>query len=118
MIKGDEGDHERFEGLVDHTLQSEEVDVETQDVDTVDTPPWLKMPKEDDTSNVVKHIELKKRVTKMLTPSTPPKLRMPKEDDTSNGVKVGDEHQMNALGSEVNVELEKSIDMLEKFRLV
>ncbi|KAL0536265.1 hypothetical protein IC582_025208 [Cucumis melo] len=55
--KGDEGDHKGFEGLVDHTLESEEVDnAKTEDVDTGGTPNWLRMPKEDDTSNGAKHI--------------------------------------------------------------
>ncbi|TYK13649.1 Ulp1-like peptidase [Cucumis melo var. makuwa] len=64
--KGDEGDHKGFEGLVDHTLESEEVDnAKTEDVDTGGTPNWLRMPKEDDTSNGAKHIvyiELKKPI--------------------------------------------------------
>ncbi|KAA0056640.1 ubiquitin-like-specific protease ESD4 isoform X2 [Cucumis melo var. makuwa] len=37
--KGDEGDHNGFEGLIDHTLESEEVDnAKTEDVDTGSTP--------------------------------------------------------------------------------
>ncbi|KAL0551051.1 hypothetical protein IC582_010125 [Cucumis melo] len=60
--KDDEGDRKGFEGLVDHTLESEEVDAKTEDVDAGGTPHWLRMPKEDDTSNGVKHIELKKKV--------------------------------------------------------
>lgn len=45
------------EGLVDHTLESKEVDnAKTEDVDTGGTPNWLRMPKEDE------HIELKKKV--------------------------------------------------------
>ncbi|KAA0046531.1 Ulp1-like peptidase [Cucumis melo var. makuwa] len=45
--KGDEGDRKVFEGLVDHTLESEEVDnAKTEDGDedvhTVGTPPWLR----------------------------------------------------------------------------
>ncbi|KAL0539921.1 hypothetical protein IC582_024142 [Cucumis melo] len=60
---GDEGDQKGFEGLVNHTLESEEVDnAKTEDVNTGGTPTWLRMPKEDDTSNGVKHIELKKKV--------------------------------------------------------
>ena len=46
-----------FEGLVDHTLESKEVDnAKTEDVDTGGTPNWLRMPKEDE------HIEVKKKV--------------------------------------------------------
>ncbi|KAL4025512.1 hypothetical protein IC575_013913 [Cucumis melo] len=60
------------------------------------------MPKEDDTSNGVKHIEVKKKDDKDVhIVGTPPWLRMPNEDDTSNVVKV-------------NIELEKPIDMLVK----
>ncbi|KAL0553527.1 hypothetical protein IC582_007425 [Cucumis melo] len=52
-----------FEGLVVHTLESEEVDnTKTEDVDTSGTLHWLRMPKEDDTSNGAKHIELKNKV--------------------------------------------------------
>ncbi|KAL4016563.1 hypothetical protein IC575_024215 [Cucumis melo] len=55
--KGDEGDRKVFEGLVDHILESEEVDnAKTEDVDTGGTPNWLRMPKEDE------YIELKKKV--------------------------------------------------------
>ncbi|KAL0556982.1 hypothetical protein IC582_005500 [Cucumis melo] len=65
---GDEGDCKGFEGLVDHTLESEEVDnAKTEDVDTGGTPNWLRMPKEDDTSNGAKHIELKKKWEKTYT---------------------------------------------------
>ncbi|KAA0032336.1 Ulp1-like peptidase [Cucumis melo var. makuwa] len=54
--KGDEGDHKVSEGLVDHTLESKEVDnAKTEDVDTCDTPNWLRMTKEDE------HIEVKKK---------------------------------------------------------
>ncbi|KAA0049480.1 uncharacterized protein E5676_scaffold209G00880 [Cucumis melo var. makuwa] len=51
FIFGFEGDRKGFEGLVDHTLESEEVDnAKTKDVDTdgdedvhtVGTPPWLR----------------------------------------------------------------------------
>ncbi|TYK18903.1 uncharacterized protein E5676_scaffold204G001170 [Cucumis melo var. makuwa] len=53
--KGDEGDRKGFEGLVDHTLESEEVDnAKTEDVDIGDTPNWA---------------------TKMFTPLAPPWLR-------------------------------------------
>ncbi|KAA0039590.1 Ulp1-like peptidase [Cucumis melo var. makuwa] len=80
--KGDEGDCKGFEGLVDHTLESEEVDVETQDVDIVGTPPWLRMPKKDDRSNRVKHIELKRKDDEDVdTVRTPPWLRMAKDDE-------------------------------------
>ncbi|KAL0546533.1 hypothetical protein IC582_016444 [Cucumis melo] len=55
--KDDEGDRKVSEGLVDHTLESKEVDnAKTEDVDTGGTPNWLRMPKEDE------HIELKKKV--------------------------------------------------------
>ncbi|KAL4028663.1 hypothetical protein IC575_011871 [Cucumis melo] len=53
--KGDEGDHKVSEGLVDHTLESKDVDnAKTEDVDTK-YPNWLRMPKEDE------HIEVKKK---------------------------------------------------------
>ncbi|KAL0546649.1 hypothetical protein IC582_016561 [Cucumis melo] len=53
---GDKGDHKVSEGLVDHTLESKEVDnAKTEDVDTGGTPNWLRMPKEDE------HIEVKKK---------------------------------------------------------
>uniref|UniRef100_A0A9I9EHR3 Ubiquitin-like protease family profile domain-containing protein n=1 Tax=Cucumis melo TaxID=3656 RepID=A0A9I9EHR3_CUCME len=56
QIKGDEGDRKVSEGLVDHTLESKEVDnAKSEDVDTGGTPNWLRMPKEDE------HIELKKK---------------------------------------------------------
>ncbi|KAL0546440.1 hypothetical protein IC582_016348 [Cucumis melo] len=89
--KGDEGDRKGFEGLVDHTLESEELDnAKTEDVDTGGTSNWLRMPKEDDTSNGAKHIELKKKGEEDVhTVGTPPWLRF-------------------------NIELEKSIDVLEK----
>ncbi|KAL0556053.1 hypothetical protein IC582_004558 [Cucumis melo] len=89
--KGDEGDRKGFESLVDHTLESEEVDnANTEDVDTGGTPNWLRMPKEDDTSNGAKHIELKKKGDEDVhTVGTPPWLRF-------------------------NIELEKPIDVLEK----
>ncbi|KAL4020766.1 hypothetical protein IC575_019553 [Cucumis melo] len=54
--KGDEGDHKVSEGLVDHTLESKDVDnAKTEDVDTKRYPNWLRMPKEDE------HIEVKKK---------------------------------------------------------
>ncbi|KAA0061238.1 Ulp1-like peptidase [Cucumis melo var. makuwa] len=54
--KDDEGERKVSEGLVDHTLESKEVDnAKTEDVDTGGTPNWLRMPKEDE------HIELKKK---------------------------------------------------------
>ncbi|KAA0062910.1 Ulp1-like peptidase [Cucumis melo var. makuwa] len=49
--KGDKGDRKVFEGLIDHTLESEEVDMlrpkiltqaDDEDVHTVGTPPWLR----------------------------------------------------------------------------
>ncbi|KAA0045024.1 Ulp1-like peptidase [Cucumis melo var. makuwa] len=83
--KGDEGDRKVSEGLVDHTLESKEVDnAKTEDVDTGGTPNWLRMPKEDE------HIELKKKGDEDVhTVGTPPWLRF-------------------------NIELEKPIDVLEK----
>ncbi|TYK09715.1 Ulp1-like peptidase [Cucumis melo var. makuwa] len=83
--KGDEGDRKVFEGLVDYTLESEEVDnAKTEDVDTSGTPNWLRMPKEDE------YIELKKKGDEDVhTVGTPPWLRF-------------------------NIELEKPIDVLEK----
>ncbi|KAA0044933.1 Ulp1-like peptidase [Cucumis melo var. makuwa] len=83
--KGDEGDRKVSEGLVDHTLESKEVDnAKTEDVDTCGTPNWLRMPKEDE------HIELKKKGDEDVhTVGTPPWLRF-------------------------NIELEKPIDVLEK----
>ncbi|KAA0047354.1 Ulp1-like peptidase [Cucumis melo var. makuwa] len=54
--KDDEGDRKVSEGLVDHTLESKEVDnAKTEDVDTGGTSNWLRIPKEDE------HIELKKK---------------------------------------------------------
>ncbi|KAL4017987.1 hypothetical protein IC575_021574 [Cucumis melo] len=89
--KGDERDRKGFEDLVDHTVESEEVDnAKTEDVDTSGTPNWLRMPKEDDTSNGAKHIERKKKGDEDVhTVGTPPWLRF-------------------------SIELEKSIDLLEK----
>ncbi|KAA0061872.1 Ulp1-like peptidase [Cucumis melo var. makuwa] len=83
--KGDEGDRKVSKGLVDHTLESKEVDnAKTEDVDTGGTPNWLRMPKEDE------HIELKKKGDEDVhTVGTPPWLRF-------------------------NIELEKPIDVLEK----
>ncbi|TYK28804.1 uncharacterized protein E5676_scaffold303G00060 [Cucumis melo var. makuwa] len=86
-----------FKGLVDHTLESEEVDnAKTEDVDTGDTPHWLRMPKEDDTSNRVKHIELKK-------------------DDTSNVVKFNIELEkpIDVLEKKVEIGLEEPIDVVD-----
>ncbi|KAA0033754.1 uncharacterized protein E6C27_scaffold142G00060 [Cucumis melo var. makuwa] len=84
-IDGDEGDRKVSEGLVDHILESKEVDnTKIEDVDTGGTPNWLRMPKEDE------HIEFKKKSDEDVhTVGTPPWLRF-------------------------NIELEKSIDVLEK----
>ncbi|KAA0038208.1 Ulp1-like peptidase [Cucumis melo var. makuwa] len=89
--KGDEGDRKGFEGLVYHTVESEEVDnAKIENVDTGGTPNWLRLPKEDDTSNGAKHIKLKKKGNEDVhTVGTPPWLRF-------------------------NIELEKPIDVLEK----
>ncbi|KAA0041193.1 uncharacterized protein E6C27_scaffold128G001400 [Cucumis melo var. makuwa] len=79
QLTSDEGDHKGFEGLVDHTLESEEVDnAKTEDVDTGGTSNWLRMPKDDDT-----------RRRRCSHVGTPPWLRF-------------------------NIELEKSINVLEK----
>ncbi|TYK14905.1 uncharacterized protein E5676_scaffold1779G00200 [Cucumis melo var. makuwa] len=112
--KGDEGDRKGFEGLVDHTLESEEVDnAKTEDVDT-----------SNDTSNGAKHIELKKKGDEDVhTVGTPHWLRMRKKDDTSNGAKhielkkKGDEdvHTVDTPHwLRFNIKLEKPIDVLEK----
>ncbi|KAL4021629.1 hypothetical protein IC575_020435 [Cucumis melo] len=112
--KGDEGDRKGFEGLVDHTLESEEVDnAKTEDVDT-----------SNDTSNGAKHIELKKKGDEDVhTVGTPHWLRMLKKDDTSNGAKhielkkKGDEdvHTVDTPHwLRFNIKLEKPIDVLEK----
>ncbi|KAE8650913.1 hypothetical protein Csa_000776, partial [Cucumis sativus] len=52
--------------------------------------------------------EVDAQVQDVNTTGTPPWLRIPKKDDNNNTVKVGDEHQMNALGNEVHIELENS----------
>ncbi|KAA0057375.1 ubiquitin-like-specific protease ESD4 isoform X2 [Cucumis melo var. makuwa] len=112
----DEGDRKGFEGLVDHTLESEEVDAKTEDVDAGGTPHWLRMPKEDDTSNGMKHIELKKKGGEdVYTIGTPPWLRMPNEDDTSNVMKVNIELEkpINVLEKKVEIGLEEPIDVVD-----
>ncbi|KAA0060123.1 ubiquitin-like-specific protease ESD4 isoform X2 [Cucumis melo var. makuwa] len=95
---GFEGDHMGFEGLVDHTLQNEEVDVQTQDIDTIDTPPWRHMGFKGLVDYTLQNEEVDVQTQDVDTIGTSPWLRMPKKDDTNNGVKVGNKHQMNALG--------------------
>ncbi|KAA0043531.1 Ulp1-like peptidase [Cucumis melo var. makuwa] len=82
--KGDEGDRKVSEGLVDHTLESKEVDnAKTEDVDTGDTPNWLRMPKEDE------HIELKKKGD---------------EDVLEKKVDIGLEEPIDIVDDEVQIE--------------
>ncbi|KAL0540870.1 hypothetical protein IC582_020890 [Cucumis melo] len=82
--KGDEGDHKVSEGLVDHTLESKEVDnTKTEDVDTGGTPNWLRMPKEDE------HIELKKKGD---------------EDVLEKKVDIGLEEPIDVVDDEVQIE--------------
>ncbi|KAL0559104.1 hypothetical protein IC582_003694 [Cucumis melo] len=78
--KGDEGDRKGFEGLVDHKVESEEVDnAKTEDVDMGSTP-----------NAKTEDVELKKKSDEDVhTVGTTPWLRF-------------------------NIELEKSIDVLEK----
>ncbi|TYJ96971.1 Ulp1-like peptidase [Cucumis melo var. makuwa] len=78
--KGDEGDRKGFEGLVDHKVESEEVDnAKTEDVDIGGTP-----------NAKTEDVELKKKSDEDVhTVGTTPWLRF-------------------------NIELEKSIDVLEK----
>ncbi|KAL0557069.1 hypothetical protein IC582_005587 [Cucumis melo] len=88
--KGDEGDRKGFEDLVDHTLESEEVDnAKTEDADTGGTPHWLRMPKGDEDVHTV---------------DTPPWLRMPNEDDISNVVEIGLEESIDVVEDEVEIE--------------
>ncbi|KAL0559015.1 hypothetical protein IC582_003604 [Cucumis melo] len=114
--KGDEGDRKGFEGLIDHTLESEKVDAKTEDVDTSGTSYWLRMPKEDDTSNGEKHIEPKKKVEEDVhTVGTPPWLRMLNENDTSNVVMfiIKLEKPIDMLEKKVEIGLEESIDVID-----
>ncbi|KAL0556171.1 hypothetical protein IC582_004681 [Cucumis melo] len=84
-VAGDEEDRKVSEGLVDHTLESKEMDnAKTEDVDTGGTPNWLRMPKEDE------HIELKKKG----------------DEDVHT---VGTSSWLRFI-----IELEKPIDVLEK----
>ncbi|KAA0035216.1 Ulp1-like peptidase [Cucumis melo var. makuwa] len=103
--KGDEGDHKVFEGLVNHTLESEEVDnAKTEDVDTGGTPNWLRMPKKDKISNGAKHIELKKKGNEDVhTIGTPPWLRFNIELEKS----------INVLEKKVDIGLEEPIDVVD-----
>ncbi|KAA0047766.1 Ulp1-like peptidase [Cucumis melo var. makuwa] len=107
---GDEGDCKGFEGLVDHTLESEEVDnAKTEDVDTGGTPNWLRMPKEDDTSNGAKHIELKKKGDEDVhTIGTPPWLRF----------NIELEKPINVLEKKVEIGLEEPIDVVDDERIL
>ncbi|KAA0047474.1 Ulp1-like peptidase [Cucumis melo var. makuwa] len=103
--KGDEEDRKGFEGLVDHTVESEEVDnAKTENVDTGGTPNWLRMPKEDDTSNGAKHIKLKKKGDEDVhNVSTPPWLRF----------NIELEKPINVLEKKVEIGLEKPIDVID-----
>ncbi|KAL0558987.1 hypothetical protein IC582_003576 [Cucumis melo] len=103
--KGDEGDCKGFEGLVDHTVESEEVDnAKTEDVDTGGTPNWLRMPKEDEISNGAKHIELKKKGDEDVhTVGTPPWLRF----------NIELEKPINVLEKKVEIGLEEPIDVVD-----
>ncbi|KAA0052272.1 gag/pol protein [Cucumis melo var. makuwa] len=72
------------EGLVDHTLESKEMDnAKTEDVDTGGTPNWLRMPKEDE------HIELKKKGD---------------EDVLEKNVDIGLEEPIDVIDNEVQIE--------------
>ncbi|XP_050937709.1 uncharacterized protein LOC127148284 [Cucumis melo] len=103
--KGDEGDCKGFEGLVDQTVESEEVDnAKTEDVDTGGTPNWLRMPKEDEISNGAKHIELKKKGDEDVhTVGTPPWLRF----------NIELEKPINVLEKKVEIGLEEPIDVVD-----
>ncbi|KAL0555850.1 hypothetical protein IC582_004351 [Cucumis melo] len=97
--KGDEGDRKVSEGLVDHTLESKEVDnAKTEDVDTGGTPNWLRMPKEDE------HIELKKKGDEDVhTVGTPPWLRF----------NIELEKPTDVLEKKIDIGLEKPIDVVD-----
>ncbi|TYK28059.1 Ulp1-like peptidase [Cucumis melo var. makuwa] len=102
---GDEEDRKGFEGLVDHTLESEEVDnAKTEDVNTGGTSNWLRMPKEDDTSNGAKHIELKKKGDEDVhIIGTPPWLRF----------NIEFEKPIDVLEKKVELDLEEPIDVVD-----
>ncbi|KAL0545240.1 hypothetical protein IC582_020390 [Cucumis melo] len=111
FILGDEGDRKGFKGLAYHTLESEEVDnVKIEDVDTGGTLNWLRMPKEDDTSNGEKHIELKKKGDEDVhTVGTPPWLKFNIElekpiDVLLKKVEIGLEEPIYVVGDEVEIE--------------
>ncbi|KAA0061446.1 uncharacterized protein E6C27_scaffold1041G00250 [Cucumis melo var. makuwa] len=97
--KGDKGDRKVSEDLVDHTLESKEVDnAKTEDVDTGGTPNWLRMPKEDE------HIELKKKGDEDVhTVGTPPWLRF----------NIELEKPINVLEKKVDIGLEEPIDVVD-----
>ncbi|KAA0054075.1 Ulp1-like peptidase [Cucumis melo var. makuwa] len=95
QIKGDEGDRKRFEGLVNHTLESEEVDnVKTEDVDTGGTPNWLRMTQDDEDVHTI---------------GTPPWLRFNIElekpiDVLEKKVEIGLHELIDVVDDEVEIE--------------
>ncbi|KAL0541641.1 hypothetical protein IC582_021694 [Cucumis melo] len=103
--KSDEGDRKGFEGLVDHIVESEEVDnAKTEDVDIGSTPNWLRMPKKDEISNGVKHIELKKKGDEDVhTVGTLPWLRF----------NIELENPIDVLEKKVDIGLEEPIDVVD-----
>ncbi|TYJ99847.1 Ulp1-like peptidase [Cucumis melo var. makuwa] len=103
--KSDEGDRKGFEGLVDHTVESEEMDnAKTEDVDISGTPNWLRMPKKDEISNGVKHIELRKKGDEDVhTVGTPPWLRF----------NIELENPIDVLEKKVDIGLEEPIDVVD-----
>ncbi|KAA0058959.1 Ulp1-like peptidase [Cucumis melo var. makuwa] len=105
-IDGDEEDRKVSEGLVDHTLESKEMDnAKTEDVDTGGTPNWLRMPKEDE------HIELKKKGDEDVhTVGTSSWLRFIIElekpiDVLEKKVDIGLEEPINVVDDEIDFEL-------------
>ncbi|KAL0553410.1 hypothetical protein IC582_007305 [Cucumis melo] len=112
--KGDEGDRKGFEGLVDHTLDNEEVDnAKTEDIDTGGTPNW--MPKEDDTSNGAKHIKLKKKGDEDFhTVGTPPWFRFNIELEKSIDV-VDDEVEIEDSGKRLRTHFDSDVTDIEPF---
>ncbi|XP_031739161.1 uncharacterized protein LOC116405253 isoform X2 [Cucumis sativus] len=80
--KGEEGDCTGVEGH----------DAQTEDVDTPGTPSWLRMPKEDDTSDGVKHVERQKQGVEANRT----------EDDT-----------MDELDKKVHIHSEEPVDVVD-----
>ncbi|TYK23046.1 Ulp1-like peptidase [Cucumis melo var. makuwa] len=101
QLTSDEGDRKGFEGLVDHTLESEEMDnAKIEDVDTGGTPNWLRMPKEDNTSDEDVH-----------NVGTPSWLRFNIElekpiDVLEKKVEIGLEEPIDVVDDEIDFELE------------